>query len=267
MEEQISNSEKSDVTSFNGEQKEHLPNGKFSGLFRAVASYFKESAKEFSDIKKIALAGMFLAMSVALQGISIPLDPSRTLWMQVTFIVSMLSGLVLGPLLSLLRGAGSDLIGFLLFPQGPFFPGYTLSAALGAMVYSLFFWRRRVNSLSILGAKVTVSVFVNAALGSLWNVILYGTKAYGVYFGFSLSKNLIFLPIEVLVATVVFKAMAPILSKFGLIKSGSLDSLKIWKKQTVIAVIVLAILAVLMFFFGSSLYKALKNFVNLIFSR
>ena len=237
-----------------------------SKFSRAFSSYFKESAMEFTDVKKIALAGMFMAMSVALQGVSIPVDPTRTLWVQVTFMVSMLSGLVLGPLLSLLRGAGSDIIGFLLFPQGAFFPGYTLSAALGAMIYSLFFWRRKVTTLSLLGAKVTVSVFINAALGSLWNVIMYGTKAYEVYFGFSLAKNLILLPIEVLVATVIFKAASPILSKFGFIKSGNLDSLKAWKKQTIIAVIVLAVLAILMFFFGNSLYQTLKNFVKSIFA-
>ena len=266
MEEQISKSEKSDVTRFNGEIKEQLSDGKNSGLFRAIGLYFKESAKEFSDLKKITLAGMFLAMSVALQGVSIPLDPSRTLWMQVTFIISMLSGLVLGPLLSLVRGAGSDLIGFLIFPQGPFFPGYTLSAALGAMVYSLFFWRRKVTSSSILCAKLTVNVLINAALGSLWSVICYGTKAYEVYFGLSLVKNLVFLPIEVLVITVVFKAMIPALSKFHLVKSENLDSLKTGTRQTVIACALIALLVLLMSLFGTRLYEMLKNFVNLIFS-
>lgn len=262
MEEQISELSKDSTQCANGEEREDG----ISKVVRAFASYFKKSAKEFTDVKKIALAGMFMAMSIALQGISIPLDPTRTLWMQVTFIVSMLSGLVLGPLLSLFRGAGSDLIGFLLFPQGPFFPGYTLSAALGAMIYSLFFWRRKVTSASILGAKATVSVFVNAALGSLWNVMMYGTKAYEVYFGFSLSKNLIFLPIEVLVVTLIFKAIAPVLSRLGLIKSENLDSLKNWKPQAIIAVSMLAILSVLMILFGGRIYEILKEFVKFIFT-
>lgn len=235
-------------------------------LTYSFCNYWVEAAREFSDIKKITLAGMFLALSVALQAVSVPVDPTGALRIQVTFIVSALSGLVLGPLVSCVRGVGSDIIGFLIFPQGPFFPGYTLSAALGAMIYSLFFWKRRITSSTILAAKLTVNIFVNAMLGSVWSVICYGTKAYSVYFGFALVKNLVLLPIEVLIVTLTFRAMMPVLTRFKLSNPENLESLRINKTQTIIACIAVAVMFIALFLFGNDLYNILKNFVNMIFT-
>lgn len=64
----------------------------------------------------------------------------------------------------------------------------------------------------------------------------------------------------------ISKAIAPVLSGFGFIKSENLGSLKKWKPQAMIAVSMLAILAILMILFGSRIYEILKNFVKLIFT-
>ena len=128
------------------------------------------------------------ALSILLQYISIPLTSGLAL--QITFTVSAVSGAVLGPFLSLIRGAVSDIVGFALSGTGAFYPGYTLSAALSACVYSLFFWRKKINFPRVLAAKAIVSLLINAALGSLWNVRLLGAKSYGVYFSNSIGSAL-----------------------------------------------------------------------------
>ena len=182
--------------------------------------FWRCAAMDFCDIRKICFAGIMIALSVALQSFSIKLAPALSL--QFTFVVSALSGAVCGQYLSFIRGCASDIIGFFVFPTGyPFFLGYTLSAGLGALVYSLLFYRQKITFSRILFAKIAVNVFVNAMLGSLWNVIVLGTKAYSAYFALSISKNLVMLTLEVCVIVFVFSSLIPVLYRMDVVYADS----------------------------------------------
>ena len=51
------------------------------------------------------------------------------------FIALALSGMLYGPVAAGLVGAAGDILGMLLFPTGPYFPGFTLNAFLTGAVY------------------------------------------------------------------------------------------------------------------------------------
>ena len=188
-----------------------LPNGDF--LIPFSGAWWRAAVRELYDVRKLCVAAMMAALSVLLQFISIPLTTGLRL--QVTFTVSAVSGVLLGPLLSLMRGAVSDVVGFLVTGEGNFFFGYTLSAMLSAAIYSCFFWRQKIGFGRVLGAKALVSLGTNAALGSLWNVIVFGSKSYAAYFGLSLAKQIVMYPIEVLVILLLFGALTKPLCRFG----------------------------------------------------
>lgn len=239
--------------------------------------WFLEALRELYDVRKLCVAAMMAALSVLLQYISIPLTSGLRL--QVTFTVSAISGAVLGPFLSLIRGAVSDIVGFALSGSGAFYFGYTLSAMLSSCVYSCLFWRQKINFPRVLIAKAIVSLAINAALGSLWNVHLLGAKTYGVYFGISLAKQIILYPLEVLVILLLLGSLTLPLGRIGWMPKQ--EPIKTTRGKIVavillslfaVAVAVLAVLtakvpefgAALSDFFGK-IYKPIKEFFSNLF--
>ena len=89
-----------------------------------------------SKIKKIVLSSMLLAMLIILSRfISIKTD---ILVISLSFIPIMMSAIWLGYKYSMLIALLGDLIGAILFPFGPYFPGFTLSAAISGTIYGIF---------------------------------------------------------------------------------------------------------------------------------
>lgn len=221
--------------------------------------YFAAAAADFRSTRKLAFAGITMALSVSLQLFYIPLAPG--LRIQITFLVSALSGAILGPWLSLVRGAASDVIGFFVANTGggAFFFGYTLSAALGAMIYSLFFYRKRITYKRIFFSKLIINLFCNAALGSLWNSILYGSRSYGAYFALAFTKNILLLPLEVVVICLIFNLMLPTLSKLGMVRREQCGEIKVSYARLGIEVAVAAVLAILLWVFYADIYAFVKS--------
>ena len=233
--------------------------------------FWQASLADFTDIRKLAIAGLMAALSIVLQSVSLPLTTGLSL--QITFFISAISGAVLGPLLSLVRGAVADSLGFLLFPQGAFYFGYTLSAMLSAAVYSLFLYRRKLTVLRVFCAKATVSVLINAMLGSVWSADLYGTKTYLGYLAVSLPKNVLLLPFEACVIILLLGALTPSLIRMKLIPAQ--ESLKMNKTAIVsvfaLTALIVAVLILHFFypdvlteFFGSLLTPLKEFFKNLL---
>lgn len=121
----------------------------------------------------------------------------------VGFIGTALSSAIVGPWWGIVLSSLNDIITALLDGYNFFF-GYTLSAALGGMIYGLFLWRKEHNWKNILIAVTLITIFVNLGLGSLWIRIMQG-KAWAAFMPLRLSKNAVSLPINTLVLIIIFK--------------------------------------------------------------
>ncbi len=63
-----------------------------------------------------------------------------TLRLSVSFLANCAIGYMFGPVMGFVCGGLGDLIQFVIKPTGPYFPGWTLSAALAGFIYGLFFY-------------------------------------------------------------------------------------------------------------------------------
>ncbi len=183
------------------------------GAYMFNKSYWKSSAEKLKSTKYLAVMAMMIALKIVLSGFYFPIG--ENLHLSITFIFVAIEASILGPACGMVSGAITDLVSFMIHPDGPFFIGYVLTAMLGELVYGLFFYQKEVTLKNIIPAKLVNNYFVNVLIGSLWSSILY-SKGYIYYMSKSLIKNTIMLPIEVMVLFICFKLVTPILKSRNL---------------------------------------------------
>ena len=116
-----------------------------------------------------------------------------------SFVPLALAGMIYGPKAGFAVGAVSDLLGATLFPNGPFFPGFTLTTALKGLIYGLCLNRKNAGRWS----PVLFSVIFNATalsllLNTLWIHIISGTS-YPALLLSRVGQELFLIPVQILV--------------------------------------------------------------------
>ena len=93
------------------------------------------------------------------------------------FVPVAFAALLLGSVEAGIVGALSDFLGALLFPIGPYFPGFTLTAFLMGLVYGLCLHKKQSLSRLLLAVALHQLV-LSLGLNTLWISLLYGSP-YG----------------------------------------------------------------------------------------
>ena len=140
------------------------------------------------------------ALLVALQVILARFLSINTTFVVVnfSFLAVALAGILFGPLWGMAVGGVSDLVGASLFPFGAFFPGFTLTAVVAGLFWGLWLYPCRVSVWRAIAAKTCINVFCNIGLNTLW-LTMTGGKAMGVLLVARVPKNLLMLPVEIVV--------------------------------------------------------------------
>ncbi|WP_418725026.1 folate family ECF transporter S component [Dysosmobacter sp.] len=179
-----------------------------------VPGYGREALRSFRSLRSVVFSAVMIAACIVLSRFYIPLHESLTL--SVTFLARALCALVCGPLVAMVFAVAEDTLSFFLSSGGyPYFPGYALTTLLGCLTYALFFYRARITWRRIILAK-TLTNIQNVFLGSLWSAMLY-SKGYLYYMTTSAVKNLIYLPIQILMLALVLRCVLPALRRQGLV--------------------------------------------------
>ena len=126
----------------------------------------------FSTKKLITLA-VLVAMDVVLtRFLSINAWNTR---IGFGFVPMVIAAMMYGPLPAGIVAALADFIGAILFPTGPYFPGFTFSVFLMGIVFGVFLYKDR--SLWRIVVSVLITQFViSLFLTTYWIHVLYGAK-------------------------------------------------------------------------------------------
>jgi len=171
----------------------------------------KSSTKEMKSISTIAVCGMLIALNAVLRQFTIII--SDILQISFSFLTVSTAGMLFGPIVGSAMAGVSDIINYVVRPDGPFFPGFTLNALLTGFIYGMILYKKPVTILRTLTAKVIVMVLINFLLNPLWLSILYG-KSFIVVLSARILKNLIMLPINTGMLYMVLKFVSKI-NSFG----------------------------------------------------
>lgn len=171
-----------------------------------------------SKNKKIILTAVLLAMLIILSrflSIKTPI-----LKISFAFIPTMLCAIWLGPKWTVLLNVLGDVIGATLFPTGPYFIGYTISTAISGLIYGLLLYKKQEDSFTnkqfiirVIISVTLVAIIVNMGLNTLWTSITSG-KAFQVLFATRFVKQLIMIPIHIIVILFIEKMLRNPFNKY-----------------------------------------------------
>ena len=160
---------------------------------------FKLSLGEFRKLRVITFCGLMAALAIVLNYVaSIQIGP----YVRIGFsnVPNVIVDFLFGPAVGVL-----DILKLMLKPSGAYFPGFTLSAVLGGLIYGFAFYRKPVSVKRVFLANLIVKVFDNIILNSLWLHIMYG-KALAALLPARIVSNAGMLPVDTALFYLILKA-------------------------------------------------------------
>lgn len=139
----------------------------------------------------IVVLGIFMSLLLILGRFTVGVQTWR---LSFGFVVTAISGLLYGPLWSSSIAALADIIGTLV-SGNVYFPGFTISAILGAVIYSYSFYAKEITWKRVIIAQLIIAIFVNAILNTYWLTILYQTPFLS-YLPIRMIKEIVMTPIQ-----------------------------------------------------------------------
>lgn len=152
------------------------------------------------DTRKMVAVSLFIALDVLLTRF-LSYD-SPTVRIGFAFVPVALCAAWYGPVVGGAAAAMADVLGMMLFPRGPYFPGFTLSAFLSGAVYGVFLYKKPETLARVAAAAAVVCLVINLGLDTLWIHMLYGKAILAMLPG-RFIKAAVMLPIQ----TVVLKTV------------------------------------------------------------
>ena len=170
-----------------------------------TGSLWIRSLREFKKLNVVAFCGMMCAVAMALNMVaSITVGP----YIRIGFsgLPNQVVAYLFGPAVGGIFGGALDVIKYILKPEGAFFPGFTISAILGGVIYGAFLYKKKLQIGRVFAAQLLVKVFVNILLNTLWLNMLYG-KAFLAILPGRLVSNAVMLPIDTAIMFFMLQAV------------------------------------------------------------
>ena len=199
-------------------------------------AYWHDAFLELKDTKMLVIAALMIALRVSMKWTVIPLAPNLNINVGAP-LVNAMGAMIFGPVVAALAACVSDLLGFMLFPQGgTYFLPYMFVEVAGSVLFALFFYRAKVTVTRVILARFSMDLFVNIILNSLVSMWYYAVimgKSYAFMILPAVIKNLCMFPIEAFILTLFLGVVIPITRRVKLTYGSAEDSgaLKFEKKQ------------------------------------
>ena len=174
-------------------------------VLKTLRSRFSESLRALSRTRTITTVGLLLAIQMVLSSYGV-IEVTDSLKISLAHLALTPTAILFGPVAATLQGALSDILGFIIKPTGPYFPGFTLTAALLGLIYGVALYKTKRTVWHIVAARVAVCLLLNITLNTVFLTMLYGPSRLATL-PLRIIKNLIQLPIDCLLLSAMCKAV------------------------------------------------------------
>lgn len=165
----------------------------------------KESWKEGKKVQALVGVSLFTALNIILSSYaSIRIIPN-VLTISFASVAVAASGLFFGPWLNAAAGIISDTLAYVLYPNGPWFPGWMINAMFIGFFYGMIFYHQeKITLRRCIVARIGVVLVVNLLLNPLWMSMTMG-NTFLYYLSIRIVKNIIALPFDIAALYYVMK--------------------------------------------------------------
>lgn len=177
-------------------------------IFSFLRSQFTESAKSLRRTQTLTTVGVLLAIQTLLSSFGV-FQLTESVKISLAHLALAPTAMLFGPVAAGIQGALSDFLGYLLRPSGPYFPGFTLTALLGGVIYGMLLYKTKRTFWQIICARLLIVVFVNIYLNTVFLSMLYGPSQWAAL-PLRAVKNFLQLPIDCILLGAVCRAIARI---------------------------------------------------------
>ncbi len=125
-----------------------------------------------------------------------------------SFVPIVLTAMIFGGVYAGLVGAIGDIIGAILFPVGPYFPGFTITAFLNGVIFA-FFLKKKPTFVNIVISVLLVQIVGSLGLNTLWISILYGSPFWPL-FATRIYQTIVMSVVQIVVTYVLSKKLIPV---------------------------------------------------------
>lgn len=140
-----------------------------------VRAQYADSLKSLKSTQTVALAGMMLAIQMALSSLG-TVYINDSLRISLGHLALAPTSMLFGPVVAGAQAALCDILSFIIRPTGPYFPGFTISALLSGLIYGMAFYKTRCTTAQIILARVLVVLLLNILLNTAFLMMLYGSS-------------------------------------------------------------------------------------------
>lgn len=160
--------------------------------------------------RNILFVGLFIALEIILTRFT----SVETLTVRISFefIAIAISAILFGPVTAGTAAAIADILGMIIFPKGPYFPGFTLSAFLSGFLYGIILYKKKITMIRTFFAALVVIVATSLILNTIWLIFLYGNAAYADLV-LRLIKCVVFLPIQTVMIYLTWRYEGALISR------------------------------------------------------
>lgn len=171
---------------------------------RAFASQRKRRTMNHTAV--LTTSALLVAMSVILGWFKVPVTNLIEIRFQMLPIA--VGGMLFGPAVGGVMGAMEDILSYIIKPTGPFFPGFSISAAVGGVIFGLML-RKKASVLRVFLTEVVYTAVVSICLNNIWLSVLYGRAFLPVMIA-RLPQSLIMIPVNTVLLAAVLRTVGKI---------------------------------------------------------
>ncbi len=158
---------------------------------------------KLSSTKTLVTIGLLIALQIVLSRFL-----SINAWnikFGFGFVPVAMAAIFYGPIGGALVGGVADILGAILFPSGPFFPGFTLTSILMGIVLGVFLQKKQ-TTFRILSAVIINQIVFSLGLNSFWLCVLYHSSFKAVFLP-RIIQIIAVIPVEIATITFLSKGL------------------------------------------------------------
>ena len=167
-----------------------------------------QKSKGIFRVETITFTALLVALQVVLGNLlQVPLMEKQY---NFGFLPIAVAGALMGAPSAMIVGGLGDLLGAHLFPQGSYFPGFTLTNVLVGLVCGLVLYHRKPSWLRVIIAVAVSLVCINWPLNSFWLSMLYTSKGFMGWLALRGPNYLVEVPANIVLVYLCLKGLSKV---------------------------------------------------------